>query len=100
MTNQEFGDILGINESSIRGRIERRSFDPDELEKIARYFKKPIAWLFDCENEVSMANEDAVEYSKPCARCRELEAELAVLTQKYIALLEGSAGIVKQETAQ
>ena len=52
---------IGLGESTLRSRLERKNLTPDDLEKIADFFDKPIAYFFDKdENEV---NEDQTVFN-------------------------------------
>lgn len=90
--------ILGIGESTLRSRLERKNLTPDDVEKIADYFKKPIAYFFDREQDVSVANDEQHDYKVTridCPECiakqKEIE-ELKEYRRKYIECLEELAG--------
>lgn len=46
---RQLAEYLGIPESTLRSRLEKENFTPDDIEKIADYFGKPIAYYFDRE---------------------------------------------------
>lgn len=46
-TNRAMGDLLGITESTFRSRRDSKNFTPDDIEKIADYFGRTIAYYFD-----------------------------------------------------
>ena len=96
-SKRSLAKYLEIGESTFRSRLERKNFTPDDVEKIAEFFEKPIAYFFDKEE-----NEPAGGEQKKCKECEKKEAEiidlrqqiyelnvkLAVVQDKYINLLE------------
>jgi hypothetical protein len=81
-------EYLGIPESTLRNRLERRNLTPDDVEKIADFFKKPIAYFFDREGpESGIIEKPTPPINAPCdnPQCRE---EIALLQSRINELLE------------
>ncbi|MCC6582955.1 MAG: hypothetical protein IT271_04570 [Chitinophagales bacterium] len=91
-------EFMGIADSTLRDRLEKKNLTPDDLEKIAVFFGRTIAYYFDLDEkqEKVYVNETKVEQvNELCANCKVLEAEISKWKDKYIYLLEN--GTPKKE---
>ena len=64
---------LGIAESTLRNRLERKNLTPNDVAKLAEFFNKPIAYYFDKEDNDNNDNH------KPCLDCEEKQKEIEKL---------------------
>lgn len=95
---------IGIPNSTLIERLKRQNLMPNDVEKIADYFQKPIGYYFDREEQgqmeytvkskMTVANDSVVKiYS--CTDCISKQKEIDRLTsqlndkEKIISLLEG-----------
>lgn len=60
VTNQEMADILGISKQNFRNKIQRNTFSPDELVKIAEALNMEIAFI-DKNAELRSGNKYIVQ---------------------------------------
>ena len=60
VTNQEMADILGISKQNFSNKIQRNTFSPDELVKIAEALNMEIAFI-DKNAELSHGNKYIVQ---------------------------------------
>lgn len=67
--NLELMNYLHIKESTFYDKLKRKSFTPNEIELFADYFKKPIAYYFD--KEENSVNESAEKYNVKMIHCTE-----------------------------
>lgn len=72
--NSELIKYIGINQSTFYDKLKRKSFTPNELEKIAEFFNKPISYFFD-RDEPDYVHEPKNNYeinrSVNCTNCPE-----------------------------
>jgi len=68
-------DYLGIAESTLRSRLERHNLTPDDIEKLADYFKRPMTYFFDREPEEDISKEPEIKYFS-CPDCIKKQKEL------------------------
>ena len=94
--------FIGIPNSTLIDRLEKENLTPDDVEKIAEYFGKPIAYFFDKE-EKDVVGESEIKYFN-CPECikkqkliDELTTERDNFRNKYIECLEELAGRDKKE---
>lgn len=99
--NSELIKFMGINQSTFYDKLKRKSFTPNELEKIAEFFKRPISYYFDRE-EPDYVHEEKANYEinrsinyTNCPDCIKKQKEIEKLRQendalkdKYIECLE------------
>jgi len=100
----KLAEYIGIAHTTLRSRLDRENLTPEDVEKIAEFFKKPIAYFFDKEGK-----EVGVESIKGSIKCKECEkkdeeikrlnikigeinAELSELYKKYSRALEELQG--------
>jgi len=103
--NRGIAEAIGMPESTFRDRLRRENFTPDDIERIADFFGKPITYYFDREESQSKQyaeNDRQNAVNEPCPCCAQKEAEISKLTRdlletkdKYIHLLE--KGEIKKE---
>jgi hypothetical protein len=70
----ELIEFIGLTQSTFYDKLKRKSFTPNELEKIADYFKRPISYYFDREEPDSVYEEKAnyeINRSVNCTNCPE-----------------------------
>lgn len=80
--NSELIRFLKINQSTFYDKLKRESFTPNELEKIAEYFKRPISYYFDKkENEVNESPEKYTVTRVNCLECILKQKEIDALTR-------------------
>lgn len=87
---------MGIPASTLRSRLEAKNLTPDDIEKLADYFEKPIAYYFDREEKETIIykHEDKMQVVKedgPCLRCGDKDKLIAAY-EKQIELLEFQLG--------
>lgn len=79
---------MGIANSTLLDRLEKKNLTPDDVEKIADYFGRPISYYFDREEKeqpvqkVLKAEEVINVAEEPCPCCEKLKAEVERLTEK------------------
>lgn len=65
----------GINYQSLKSKLKSGSYTPDDVEKIANYFNKPITYFFDKEAETYQLPEVkpdvANDGNDSCKLCKE-----------------------------
>jgi hypothetical protein len=77
--------------SSFQSKLKSGSWTPNDVEKLADFFKKPIAYFFDREEkpytipdiEPDIANDG----NNCCRRCKDLEKQITLL-EKLLAVYE------------
>lgn len=87
---------LGIADSTLRDRLERQNLTPNDVEKIAEFYKKPIAYYFDKENEEEQTtnNESNNEkenlplFLRGCKLCKEKDERINELKERIEELKE------------
>ena len=67
---KKLAKYIGIATSTFYDKLKKKNFTPDELEKIADFFDKPIAYYFDKEDNENNDNH------KPCLDCEEKQKEI------------------------
>ena len=101
--------ILGIKYTTAIGRREKGNWTPDDVEKFADYFNRPIAYYFDRDEKETKnyKQEESVNRVEDpagivnvktfsCTDCIEKERVIAAqketieIQRKYIASIEGS----------
>ena len=68
VSKRKLAALLEISESTLRSRLERKNLTPDDIEKLADYFKKPIDYFFNREDEV---RESVMDYEVKRIDCLE-----------------------------
>lgn len=48
-SKRKIAEFIGIAPSTFRSRLDMENLTPNDIEKIAEYFNKPIAYFFDKE---------------------------------------------------
>lgn len=85
--NSELIRFMSINASTFYDKLKRESFTPNEVEKIAEFFKKPIAYFFDKENDtIAHTMEGPKVFTEPrlkkvCKECISKQNEIDALKQ-------------------
>lgn len=64
---------LGIAESTLRNRLERKNLTPNDVARLAEFFNKPIAYFFDLEDS------EHNEHPENCLECEEKQKEIEKL---------------------
>lgn len=89
---------MGIANSTLIDRLEKQNLTPDDVEKIADFFEKPIAYFFDREEKEQKPykfpeEKLVVVEDKPtiCAACAAKD-KLIAMQEKHIDLLEFNLG--------
>lgn len=99
LTDSDIAKILGKAYTTINNKRKRESnrWTPDELEKIADFFKRPISYYFD-KDESNLANESSVEYRR-CPECEKKQREIEKIRnerddiyRRYVECLEELCG--------
>ena len=92
--------FMGIANSTLIDRLDKENLTPDDIEKIADYFGRTIAYYFDREEKeekpyktvgVKMDVAEEPVNKQICALCAEKERLIAAY-EKQIELLEFSLG--------
>ena len=96
---------VGIPNSTLRDRLEKKNLTPDNVEKLADYFGRTIAYYFDREeNEaVSYTNaekkgERPEEVEGPCPSCTKLLKDIIKLQENLIEAKNETLSIMRGET--
>ncbi len=88
----------GINYQTFKSKMNSDSWTPDDVEKLADFFKKPIAYFFDREEKPYRLPEVEVDVANDgndcCRLCKEKDKQIALL-EKLVGVLETGA---KKET--
>lgn len=101
LTNREVGNIVGTSEGTIRNRRVDGKWSAEELYKLSLFFEKSIYYFFDRDNDenINKVEDDESDYHK-CKCCLEkqkeidrLNAEINIVKNKYINLLESSNNV-------
>jgi transcriptional regulator with XRE-family HTH domain len=87
---------MGIAESTFRNRLGRENLTPNDIEKIAEFFGKTIAYYFDKDEteapkataECKKCIEKDKELEEKDAEILRLRLKLCEIQEKYTALLE------------
>lgn len=69
ITNVRLAEKMGINESTFRDRMRKKNFKPNDIAAIAIFFKKPISYFYD--REENEANEGEPSYTIKQINCLE-----------------------------
>lgn len=99
---------MGIANSTLIDRLDKQNLTPDDVEKIADFFEKPIAYFFDREEKEQKPYKEPEQkidaVNEGCTDCEKLRADkmkllekLDELNDKYRHLLE--TAMVKKETS-
>lgn len=88
LSTRKLGDILGIPEATYRDRIKKKNLSPDDVEKIADYFNKPISYFFDREDQLDIVVESPVEYQRRCLQCEEKDRKIIELQERLLSMYE------------
>ena len=85
-TNRALADLLDIPEATFRTRRDRKNFTPDDIEKLADYFGRTIAYYFDREERQTKPYaepEAKLDFTgEPCPCCEKLKDDLERLSDK------------------
>ena len=97
----ELSKFMGIPNTTLIHRINKENLTPNDVEKIAEYFNKPISYFFDKEeNEDGVLKKPSKEECKDCIqkekKIEELERNMFELQTKYIKALEELQGGVEK----
>ena len=104
LTKIEVSEILGIPYMTSVNRLKSGNWTPNDIEKLAEYFGRPIAYYFDREEKQEKAvykNEErmqVVEDGGTCRMCEQYTKQIALLESnlkdlhKTIGLLEFQLG--------
>jgi len=103
-SERKLSSIIGIPYSTLHSRLTRRNLTPNDIEKIAAFYKKPIAYFFDkTEDEIEKMSLDCKECKKKDKKIEQLEKQINGLTKKlaeiqdsYIQLLEHTQDLGKK----
>lgn len=97
LQSTDVSKIIGQKYTTTINRREKGNWTPNDVEKIAEFFKRPIAYYFD--KEENEAKEPEGEYKRVCKECIEkdneinrLKEKLTELQEKYISALEDISG--------
>lgn len=98
---RKLAEFMGLADSTLRSRMKLRNITPDDVEKIADFFAKPISYFFDRE-EVEQKHhkpipekQQIVEDPEPCRDCESLRdkvkllEKINLLQEEKIARFEG-----------
>ncbi len=92
--------FMGIANSTLIDRLEKENLTPDDVEKIADFFEKPIAYYFDREEKqakILVAEEILNAANGPCANCAAMQAEINRLNRALVASKEETIAALKGE---
>jgi hypothetical protein len=78
---------LGIPESTLRNRLERKNLTPDDVEQIAVFYSKPIAYFFDKEEKES---PDVAQEGNDGYKIKRIECLECIGKQKEIDALKSA----------
>jgi hypothetical protein len=76
LTDSDIAKILNKPYTTINNKRKREDnrWTPEEVEKIADYFKRPISYYFD-RDEPSQVNDKPTEYGR-CTDCEKKQEEI------------------------
>ena len=108
LTKIQVSEILGVPYMTAVNRLKSGNWTPDDVEKLADYFGRTIAYYFDREEKeqkpykepeqkINAVNEGCTDCEKLRADKMKLLEKLDELNDKYRHLLE--TNIVKKETS-
>jgi len=87
-TNRALADLLKIPEATFRTRRDRHNFTPDDIERIADFFGRTIAYYFDREEKQAAVykNDEKMQIveDKPCPDCAVLQNKINKLNEDLI----------------
>lgn len=95
---KEIGIAIGMTDTGFYQAMKRDDFKTSTLEKLSKYFKKPITFWFDDQQTLPInneMNEPGVQYYKECPNCMHFEREFQ-LQQKVIDGLERELKLKKE----
>lgn len=95
----QIAKYIGIGESTFRSRLERENLTPNDVEKIAEFFNKPIAYYFDKE-ESDIVAEPKSDYKRTCLECIEKDKEIGILKGKLLELHEKLLEIIEEQSGK
>lgn len=85
-TNRALADLLEIPEATFRTRRDRKNFTPDDIEKLADYFGRTIAYYFDREESQTKPYaepEAKLDFTgEPCTCCLQLKSDIERLNER------------------
>lgn len=89
--------VTGINYQSLISKIKTGSWSPNDVEKIADFFKKPISYFFDREemnqtSEHEMKNINCLECIKKQKTIDEITIERDLLRVELLELYRSKKG--------
>jgi len=82
---RKLAEYLDIAESTLRSRLERNNITPNDIEKIADFFEKPIIYFFDRKEADKKSYPDkeekiqVVSEAGPCKECNALREKIKLL---------------------
>ena len=88
-SKRKLADFLGISNSTFVDRLNKENFTPDDIEKLSDFFRKPLDYWFDRE-EQQAAEPPAQRFEKKeptltvyeCQECIEKEKEIDELEKE------------------
>ena len=95
---RKLAEYMGIADSTLRDRLDRENLTPNDVEKLAAFFGRTIAYYFDKEEKQAETYKEEVENTsalaetperydmKECRMCKTLEA--LVETQKQVIAMQ------------
>ena len=85
----KLAEYIGIAHTTLRSRLDRENLTPEDIEKIAEFFDKPIAYFFDKDGKEPIGLEQTPgRVSRLCKECVEKQKEIDQLKQKLIEAQE------------
>jgi transcriptional regulator with XRE-family HTH domain len=83
-SKRSLAKYLGVGESTLRSRLGKENLTPDDVEKIAEFFSKPIAYFFDKEEKEAI--KDKGEVAIKCKECEKKDKEIEQLRKELIEI--------------
>lgn len=93
----QIAEKINIPYTTLKSKLKSNSWTPADIEKLADYFNKPIAYFFDKE-ESNLANESSAVYGR-CLECERKQKEIDKIREerddiyrRYVECLEELCG--------
>lgn len=77
LQSTDVSKIIGVKYTTTIGRREKGNWTPNDVEKLAEYFERPIAYYFDKDEKE--LNHEPAKYDIKCKECTAKQKEIDAL---------------------